>query len=494
MPDVRRRVPLLSLAVLLSVQAAGADAVAPVPAGLALHDVIDRSIATNRDLRTARSVLLQARLGRRIATTSVYAPTLSTEYTAYNGQGDNGDGRIALTSKALGFEIEPYLRLGYVPHGREAVDPLRGDDGYSTAAGISIGRRLFAISEHINQRLPITEADLAIYSAANNLVIAGRDLERRATESFFAVQSADTRLGVRERRLADAKEFLATVRDRIAHGFASPLDGLYAEIDLNQAEADLIADRTSLATSKERLNDLLDRPVTTPIAIVPEVIDDARVAAIPVRDLTADTAAVLAGHESLGTAAKQAELLALQLRVQRDNLWPDVHAALAAERRADGPTPFDGRDQVGNVVALTVTWNMPLDGWRAARAGYEQIGKRIEDQDRAAAGQRSSLETRLRDAWRQIDAQRRQVSLAVRRLDIERLRLDATLRRYETGTVDNLEVTRAKQAVDNAEIALLDARVSLVLGDAAYRALLPMTPTPLTSEAPEARSADKGEP
>lgn len=506
---MRRRVPLLSLVVLLSLRAVGAEPVAPapdappvlvepvvaaVPAGLALQEVIDRAIAANRDLRTARSALLQARLGRRIATTSVYAPTLSAEYTAFNGEGDNGAGRIALTSKALGFEIEPYLRMGYLPHGREAIDPARDDDGYTTAAGISIGRRLFAISEHINQRLPITQADLAIYSAANSLVIAGRDLERRATESFFAAQSADTRLGVRERRLADAKEFLATVRDRIAHGFASPLDGLYAEIDLNQAEADLIADRTALAAAKERLNDLIDRPVTTPIAIVPEVIDDARVAAIPVRDLAADTAAVLAGHESLGTAAKQAELLALQLRVQRDNLWPDLRAALAAERRAEGAAPFDGRDQVGNVVALTVTWDMPLDGWRAARASYEQIGKRIEDQERAAAGQRSSLETRLRDAWRQIDAQRRQVGLALRRLDIERLRLDATLRRYETGAVDNLEVTRAKQAVDNAEIALLDARVSLVLGDAAYRALLPMTPTPLIGEAPEARSADKGEP
>ena len=453
-----------------------------------LQEVIAKAIAGNRELRSARSRLFQARLGRQVAITSVYAPTLAARYTATNGEGDTGTGRVALSSKALGFEIEPYVRMGYTQDGRDAAALPGPADGYQSAAGIALGRRLFAIAEHVRQRLPLTQADLAIYSAANDLVLAGRDLERNATRLFFAVQSAETRLQVRTRRLADAKDFLATVRDRITHGFAAPLDGLYAEIDLNQAEADLIADRTALAAAIERLNDLLDRALVTPLAIVPEVVDEARLAALPVHDLAADTTAVLAGHESLGTVARQAELLALQLRVSRDNLVPDLKATVAAERRADGDRPFDGRDGFDNAISLTVTWDMPLDGWRAARAQYQQLGKQIEDQERTAAGLRANLESRLRDAWRQIDGQRRQVTLSSRRLEIERLRLDATLRRYETGAVDNLEVTRAKQALDSAEIGLLDARTALVLAEAEYRSLLPMTPTPVAQEAPEAEA------
>ena len=446
---------------------------AAVPAWT-LQEVIAKAIAGNRDLRDARSRLFQARLGRQIAITSVYAPTLSASYTATNGEGDTGAGRVGLSSKALGFEIEPYVRMGYTQDGRDAAALPGPADGYQSAA------------EHVRQRLPLTQADLAIYSAANDLVLAGRDLERTATRLFFDVQSAETRLNVRTRRLADAKDFLATVRDRITHGFAAPLDGLYAEIDLNQAEADLIADRTALAAARERLNDLLDRALITPLAIVPEVVDEARVAALPIHDLAVATAAVLAGHESLGTAARQAELLALQLRVSRDNLVPDLKATVAAERRANGDRPFAGRDGFDNAISLTVTWDMPLDGWRAARAQYQQLGQQIEDQERTAAGLRANLESRLRDSWRQIDGQRRQVALSSRRLEIERLRLDATLRRYETGAVDNLEVTRAKQALDNAEIGLLDARTALVLAEAEYRSLLPMTPTPVAQEAPEA--------
>ena len=462
---------------------------------MSLREAIGRAITSNRDLLAARSALFQARLGRTVAAVTVFAPVLTSSYTAYNESGDNGTARAGILTKTLGFEIEPYLRMGYVPNGYESfngfgngynqsADPI---DRYGTAAGITISRKLFAIAEHIRQQLPISQADIAIYTAANNLVLAGREVELKAITAFFTVQRALTRIAVRERRLRDAQEFLVTVRDRITHGFASPLDGLYAEIDLNQAETELITDRTALLSAQEQLNDLLNRPVTAPVMVQPEVIDAARVATIPVHDLDGDVRGLLSGSEQLGSAAMQAELQLLELRVARDRIRPDVTAALTGERLATGTSAFNGNDSVNNVVALTVTWNMPLDGWRAERARYDQLTLQLADQDRTLTGLRSNLETRLRADWRQITAQRRQLTLAERRLEIEQLRLAATLRRYEAGAVDNLEVTRAKQALDSAEIALLDTRIDLVLADAAYRALLPMTPTPVAVEAPEAR-------
>lgn len=459
----------------------------PDPAALSLRDAIARALVTNRSLRTTRSALLQARLGRGIAATTVFSPTLTTSYTAYNGDGDTGTGKIALTSKALGFEIEPYLRFGYDPTIR-----ADGSDQYGTAAGVTISRKLFNIAEHVRQHLPITQADIAIYSAANNLVLSGRRLERDVTAAFFAVQRAETRVAVRERRRIDAREFLATVQDRIAHGFASPLDGLNAELDLNQAESDLLSDRTELEQARESFNDLLDRPVIAPLVIAPEVVDQARVASILVRDVDGDVRATLSGHEELGVAAKQAELLALNLRIQRDQLMPQVTAALNAERAATGTAPGDTRDGIDNSVALTVTYTMPLDGWRADRARYEQITLQIQDQERQVIGLRNDLEQSLRNSGRRIEQNRRLLALAEQRLAIERTRLEATVRRYETGAVDNLEVTRAKQSLDNAEIALLDARVTLVTADAEYRAILPLTPTPVRVDAPEASIPETG--
>jgi outer membrane protein TolC len=451
---------------------------------ISLADAIARALTTNRSLRTTRSALLQARLGRTIAATTVFAPVLSTTYIATNREGDTGAGRVALTSKALGFEIEPYMRFGYGQGQR--VD---GSDQYGTAAGLLVSRKLFNIAANVAQRLPITQADIAIYTAANNLVLAGRQLEQRVTDSFFAVQRAATRVEVRQLRRTDAREFLATVQDRIAHGFASPLDGLYAELDLNQAEADLLAERTQLEQAREAFNDLLDRPISSPLVIIPEVIDAARVAAIPVRDVEADVQATLSSHETLGDAAKQAELLAINLRIQRDQLLPQVTAGLSVERAAEGARTFNGNDGIDNSVALSLTYTMPLDGWRAERARYQQLTLQIADQERQVTSLRDDLEQSLRNTGRRIEQNRRLLGLAEQRLDIERTRLDATLRRYETGAVDNLEVTRAKQSLNDAEISLLDARIAVVTTDAGYRAITPMTPTPVRADAPEAEPA-----
>ena len=451
------------------------------PAAMTLREAIARALVTNRALRTSRSALMQARLGRSIAATTVFTPTLTTSYVATNREGDQGTGIVSLRSKTLGFEIEPYMRLGYNPSLR--VD---GSDQYGTAAGVNISRKLFNISANAAQRLPLTQADIAIYNAANDLVLAGRSLERQVTDAFFRVQRAEASVDVRLRRRADAQEFLATVQDRIAHGFASPLDGLYAELDLNQAEADLLADRTQLEQARETFNSLLDRPVSAPLAIRAEIIDAARVAAIPVRDVEADIRATLTSHETLGEAAKQAELLAISLRIQRDQLMPQVLAAVNLERAATGKQPFNGTDTFDNSASLSLTYTLPLDGWRAERARFEQLTLQIQDQERQVVSLRNDLEESLRNTGRRIEQNRRLLGLAEQRLGIERTRLDATLRRYETGAVDNLEVTRAKQSLNNAEIALLDARISLVTTDAEYRAITPMTPTPVRSDAPEA--------
>ena len=451
------------------------------PSALSLHDALTRALVTNRALRTTRSALMQARLGRNIAATTVFTPTLTTSYLATNREGDEGIGRVSLKSKALGFEIEPYVRMGYDP--KQRAD---GSDQYGTAAGVNLSRKLFNIAEHLAQRLPITQADIAIYNAANNLVLAGRQLERQVTEAFFAVQRADTRVEVRVRRRSDARAFLETVQDRIAHGFASPLDGLYAELDLNQAEADLLADRTQLEQAREAFNSLLDRPISSSLTIVPEVIDQARVASIPIRDVEADVRLTLISHETLGEAAKQAELLAINLRIQRDQLLPQVVAAVNVERAATGDRTFNGTDTIDNSASLSLTYTMPLDGWRAERARFEQLTFQIQDQERQVAGLRDELEQSLRNTGRRIEQNRRLLGLAEQRVGIERTRLEATLRRYETGAVDNLEVTRAKQSLNDAEIVLLDARIAVVTTDAAYRAIMPMTPTPVRSDAPEA--------
>ena len=86
---------------------------------------------------------------------------------------------------------------------------------------------------------------------------------------------------------------------------------------------------------------------------------------------------------------------------------------------------------------------------------------------------RRDLEKRLLSKMRSIQRWNTTVTLSTERLEAEQRKLEATLKRYETGTTDNLEVTRAKQAMDDAEVSLLDARINRIVAVAEYQTMIP---------------------
>jgi len=442
---------------------------------LSLAEATSAAFARNRDFLDARSAVLRARLGTVTAQAEVYAPRLEVDYTASNGSDDNGQAQAAVAVKALGFDLRPYVRMDLSPEG--TTTPA-GNPGPQTtsAAGLSLSRRVFNISEHLRQRLPVTRADQALFAAANTLVIQARRLEVDAARAFLAVQNAQARLAVRQRRVADAEAFLASVRDRIDHGFAAPLDGLNAEIDLNQARSDLNAEETTLATARQDLNNLLGRPLTTALTIAPEPVGPERIAALPEPAIESDAARVLAGNEDLGSQARAIDLAIEELRIARDQLVPQVTATLRAESRTVAPGPFSAGVGEEKIASLAIAWDMPLDGFQAERARALAAEDALTAALRRQEALRADLERRLRSLHRRLAQERTGLALSERRLEVERARLEAVLRRYEGGLVDNLEVTRTKQSLDSVELGILNQRINLLLLDAEYRSLLPVRP------------------
>jgi len=301
-------------------------------------------------------------------------------------------------------------------------------------------------------------------------VLAGRRLELETTRAFFTVQSAELRLGVRSRRVIDAEEFLAAVRENVRLGFKPPVEEANAEISLNQSRSEQLDDATAAQTARETLLDLIAQPLDRPLQLI---LNDIVASEVPTPDLDADLARTRTNHEDLGNQLAEIDLAIDQLRIDRDQLNPQVKATLLAEqtnRAEQVATPTDGSE---TRIALAFTYTTPLDGWASERAVVAQRQRTIEAQTLQLRSAEVRLEADLRRAHRRTEALRRGVDLADARLNAERRKLEATLVRYQAGGVDNLEVTRAKQATDSAEIAAVQARIDLYLAGAEYRSILP---------------------
>jgi outer membrane protein TolC len=441
----------------------------PDLAKLSRADCLTMALRGNRNFLIKHSSMERARYGKTIAKSQVYAPLLNAQYVMTN-QRDSGTGALNVTEPVLGFAVQPFLTSGWAQDG----DPATGRDQYTTSYGITVSRRIFAIAEHIRQRLPLSQADHDFYTAANAVVIEGKQLQLATTQAFYAIQRAQAHARVREHRVEDAREFLQVVKDSVAHGFKAPVEELNARIDLNQAEADLVNDRGSVQDAVESLARQLALPVTTPLGIVPEDLSGAPPAQ---PDLDTDLRSMRGHHEDLGNRIADIDLQADQLRVQRDLLAPQITAAATAQRNLTGHAPFDGVILDDNVYSLTFTWSQPFDFDAGAWARLRQIQDEIHEKTLSLRDAEDDLERQLRDAWRHRAQLAATVSLAEQRLAAEQGKMAATMSRWKSGAIDNLEVTRAKQELDTAEISLLDARIDLATAIESYRAILPAPTT-----------------
>lgn len=415
----------------------------------------------NRELRTIQNNFMSALAGRRIADSEVFAPTLDLSQR-FSDSDDAGEARAEINYLApLGIEITPFIS--------ERYNGPSDSPEFSTL-GVTLNRRLFSTAERWRLRQPLTRAERALLQAQNTLQQQTREIDFNVMRTFLALQRVDNRLRVRQARVTDAMEFYNTVTNSVALGLSPSNDIVNARINLNQAEADILIEKANLQDRTEALLNLLGYDVTNRLDIVPYDVSATTSNSI---DLSADTANLLKRHESLLNEHLDIDQARIDLKIQKDLLRPQFGIALSGEHRSEGLDPFNDRVDASDPYTLQLTYSTPLDGKKADKARLEQLELAMENMIAALKGSENILVIQLRSTYRTIERLKIQVDLSRQRLAAERQRLVATLVRYEDGNVDNLEVTRAKQAVDDAEINLIDTTIDLVLAEEEYHSLLP---------------------
>ncbi|MBA3684991.1 MAG: TolC family protein, partial [Planctomycetes bacterium] len=180
-----------------------------VPAGtplvLTMAECVQRALRDNRGFQTKLGERIVAELATTIARSQVYAPRLAASYTESNQSGeDHGAASVTAATPLLGFTITPFVR--------DDFDPANVDTGDShvSSYGVTLSHSLLNLHDHVAQRLPVNRADMNLMKAANSLLLEAKRVELETTRAFLRAQNAMASTKVRERRVADAEQFLAS--------------------------------------------------------------------------------------------------------------------------------------------------------------------------------------------------------------------------------------------------------------------------------------------
>ncbi len=213
-----------------------------------------------------------------------------------------------------------------------------------------------APSIELMQMLPLPgklrlNGEIARQSTAMALSVAGEvswEVRARAAMAFYEVYEADRQIEVMEETLDWLRQFEQIATTMYSVGSGTQSDVLRAGVEVARMKAEITRMRTMRTSAVARLNALLDRPATTPVASV--VFTQLPASLPPADELMqwAEASRPLLARQLAGIEQAQA-----REELARKEIWPDLSLGVQYGRRGtDMGTEHMGSLMVGFTVPV----------------------------------------------------------------------------------------------------------------------------------------------
>ena len=446
----KRSRPLLVVVAALTGFLAAAEPVASTPRELelTLAECILLAIRSNRDLAAGRLSRLAARLALedaedefRIASTielsashDLTSPAFDVAPNVTLRIATGGMFRLSANSRLTDQDASQFVQL-------EFVQPLLKGAGVAVgAAGAESARRTREIGV------------LAFRSAAMGLVTRTVYAYRKVIRSMRAVE-------IEERSLQRARDLLAVNRVLIEAGRMAEQDIVQTEASVAERELSLIEARSALDDARFALIDILDVDSRTRILptetlrldlVGPVGYDASGAVELALRNRPDYLRAVLAVDN-----ANTALLVADDARKWELDLSASTRFGHRGRSLAEAYSRFDGDYRVG------VRMRIPLGADGAAhRRNWQMAGIALHKSRLQLQELRQAIDLEVRRAVRDVQVQFRRIELArqsrrlaERKLEVERLKLDA-------GRSGNFMLVRFEDDVVSSQTGEIDAYIA----------------------------------
>jgi len=314
-------------------------------------------------------------------------------------------------------------------------------------------------------RATASSADAALTNQRFQIIL-------QTKQAYFNAVAALELVKVTQTQVARSEQQLRISKDKLAAGSAIRSDTLRSTVDLGNARLALLNAQAQLATAEANLARLIGTDETVHAGEAPSIPD------VSALDTTALRQEIVNVSPAVQAAEAQARAAGSQVSVTRSQYMPTVTASYrrswAGTRDSVSFTPA----AIGIWPSLTNTWSFNLGLSWPIFNGFT----RETNMTRALAS-RDAAEARAADARRQANAnftqqlagleaasQQFTIAQASRAAADEDLRVQQE--RYRLGAATIVDVLTSQVSLGQAEVALVQARLNVLVAKAQIEALL----------------------
>ena len=357
----------------------------------------------------------------------------------------------------------------FFSEGASRVDPVTGQLTSGNSTNRSVSTSLAAnvdLFTGFRRGADMRAAKAGVSAAEASLIDARFQQALTTTNAFFDALAAQQLLAVRQASVRRADEQLKVSVNKLRAGSATRSDTLRSRVTLGSTQLDLLQAETDLATTEAALARLIGEPGRVRAA------DDSAF----YRTLTnVDTAAVRSEAEAksprVQSAAASATASRASLSAARSAYWPTLNLSASTAWNASRLNDYTFLNQ--RQLSLGLRWNL-FNGFDreltiTQRASQLEVNEAAElDTRRAVSSELTSRIAELEAARAKIDITQVSVTAATEDLRVQQ-------ERYRLGASTIVDVLTSQEALNQAEVDVVNARFDYLRAKAQLEALIGRT-------------------
>ncbi|HET7468163.1 MAG TPA: TolC family protein [Gemmatimonadales bacterium] len=357
----------------------------------------------------------------------------------------------------------------FFSEGASRIDPVTGQilSGNTTNRSLNASLRASVdLFTGFRRGADLRAARAGQTEAEAGLVDAKFAQDLATTNQFFDALSAAQLVGVRESSVRRAEEQLKVSVAKLHAGSATRSDSLRSLVTLGSTQLDLIQAQTDLATAEAGLARLVGETGRI------RALDDSsfhQLAAVP------DTAALRQEAETrsprVQTAVAGANVASANLSASRAAYWPSL--TLAANTSWNGSRTSDYTFFNQRQLSLALSWDL-FNGFDRELT-IAQRRASLDVAEATAADERRAVDAALTQYLAQLEAARATIDITATSVAAATEDLRVQQERYRLGASTIVDVLTSQEALNQAEVDVVNARFNYLRAKAQLEALIGRT-------------------
>ena len=354
----------------------------------------------------------------------------------------------------------------FFSEGPARVDPITGELTSGNSSSLSLSTSLSAsldLFTGFRRGAEMRAARASQTAAEASLIDARFEQALTTTNQFLDALAAAQLLRVREASVRRAEEQLKTAVAKLRAGSATKSDSLRSLVTLGTARLDQITTQTELASAEANLARLIGEP-----GRVRAADDSAFYRILPVVDTQALRTEAESKSPRIQSAGANAAAARASARASRSAYWPSLTLAANTGWNGSRATDYDLFNQ--RQLSLSLRWNL-FDGFDRELTIVQRDAE-LDLAEATAADAQREVQAELTTRLAELEAARMRTEIAQTSVAAATEDLRVQQQRYRLGASTIVDLLTSQEALNQAEVDVVNARFDYLRAKAQLEALI----------------------